>query len=103
MRDLWSSPRFPQPICIDAHRSGISPPEHSRVRESGPVDKPCRPMTAPLKRIEGTGDLAAAMAGIGRKAREAARVLALAPAAQKSDALGRMAGALRAGRAAILA
>src|SRR5947209_19723646 len=60
-------------------------------------------MTAPLKSIEGTGDLAAAMAEIGRKARAAARLLALAPATQKSDALGRMAAALRAGCAAILA
>jgi glutamate-5-semialdehyde dehydrogenase len=60
-------------------------------------------MTAPLKSIEGTGDLAAAMAGIGRKARAAARVLALAPAQQKSDALGRMAAALRASEKAILA
>jgi glutamate-5-semialdehyde dehydrogenase len=60
-------------------------------------------MTAPLKSIEGTGDLAAAMAEIGRKARVAARLLALSPATQKSDALGRMAAALRASRAAILA
>ena len=45
--------RFPQENGIDAHRMvvsrdithriGISPPEQSRVRESGPVDKPCRP------------------------------------------------------------
>jgi glutamate-5-semialdehyde dehydrogenase len=60
-------------------------------------------MTAPLKSIEGTGDLASAMAAIGHKARAAARVLALAPAVQKADALGRMAAALRASRAAILA
>jgi glutamate-5-semialdehyde dehydrogenase len=60
-------------------------------------------MTAPLKSIEGTGDLASAMAAIGHKARAAARVLALAPAAQKADALGRMAAALRASGAAILA
>jgi len=60
-------------------------------------------MTAPLKSIEGTGDLAAAMADIGRKARAATRILALSPAAQKADALGRMAAALRASKAAILA
>src|SRR3954447_5192432 len=59
-------------------------------------------MTAPLKSIEGTGDLAAAMADIGRKARSAARVLALASATQKADALGRMAAALRASEDAIL-
>jgi glutamate-5-semialdehyde dehydrogenase len=60
-------------------------------------------MTAPLKSIEGTGDIAATMAGIGRGAREAARVLALASARQKNAALAAMAGALRADTAAILA
>jgi len=59
-------------------------------------------MTA-LKSIEGTGDIAAAMAGIGRDARAAARVLALAPADQKNRALTAMADAIRAQRAAILA
>ena len=44
-------------------------------------------MSAPLKSIEGTGDLAAVMVEIGRKARAAARLLALAPAAQKDRAL----------------
>lgn len=60
-------------------------------------------MTAPLKSIEGTGDLAQAMAGIGRAARAAARVLALAPAAQKDRALDLMAAAVRAQKASILA
>ncbi len=63
-------------------------------------------MTAPLKSIDGTGDLAALgimMAGIGRDARAAARVLALAPAAQKNRALAAMASHIRAGKAAILA
>ena len=60
-------------------------------------------MTAPLKSIEGTGDLAQAMAGIGRAARAAARVLALAPAAQKDRALDLMAAAVRAQKARILA
>ena len=60
-------------------------------------------MTAPLKSIEGTGDIAAAMAEIGRRARAAARALALAPAAQKNKALHAMAAALRAQKAAILA
>ena len=36
-------------------------------------------MTAPLKTIEGTADLEAAMRDIGRRAKAAARVLALAP------------------------
>jgi len=60
-------------------------------------------MSAPLKSIEGAGDLAAVMARIGREARAAARVLALAPTAQKNEALDRMASALRAGSARILA
>jgi glutamate-5-semialdehyde dehydrogenase len=60
-------------------------------------------MTAPLKSIEGTGDIAAAMAKIGRGARAAARALALAPAAQKNQALQAMAAAIRRTKAAILA
>ena len=60
-------------------------------------------MSAPLKSIEGTGDIAAAMADIGRGARAAARVLALAPAEQKNRALAAMAAALRAQTARILA
>ena len=60
-------------------------------------------MTVPLKSIEGTGDIAAAMAEIGRRARAAARALALAPAAQKEQALHAMAAALRAQESAILA
>jgi glutamate-5-semialdehyde dehydrogenase len=59
-------------------------------------------MTATLKTIDGT-DVAATMAEIGRRARAAARVLALAPPAQKDAALAAMAGALRARRDAILA
>jgi glutamate-5-semialdehyde dehydrogenase len=60
-------------------------------------------MTAPLKSIEGTGDIAAVMAGIGLGARAAARTLALAPAEQKSRALRAMAAALRDQSARILA
>ena len=63
-------------------------------------------MTAPLKSIDGTGDsaaLAKTMAGIGRDARAAARVLALAPPAQKNRALAAMASAIRARKTAILA
>ncbi len=59
-------------------------------------------MTAPLKSIEGTG-IAAAMADIGRRAKAAARTLALSPAAQRNQALGAMAQAIRASEAAILA
>ncbi len=60
-------------------------------------------MTAPLKSIEGTGDIAAVMANIGRGARAAARALALAPAEQKNRALSAMATALRSQSGAILA
>ncbi|HEX5213367.1 MAG TPA: glutamate-5-semialdehyde dehydrogenase [Pseudolabrys sp.] len=60
-------------------------------------------MSAPLKSIEGTGDIAALMAGIGREARAAARVLALAPAAQKDRALTLMAEAVRSANGRILA
>jgi glutamate-5-semialdehyde dehydrogenase len=60
-------------------------------------------MTAPLKSIEGTGDIAAMMADIGRRARAAAQVLALSPTAQKDRALAAMAAAVRAQKVAILA
>ncbi len=60
-------------------------------------------MSAPLKSIEGTGDIAALMAEIGRQARTAARTLALASTAQKDRALQLMADAVRAENARILA
>jgi glutamate-5-semialdehyde dehydrogenase len=60
-------------------------------------------MSAPLKSIEGTDDLTAVMGEIGRRARAAARVLALAPAAQKDRALELMAAAMRAQTPHILA
>ncbi len=60
-------------------------------------------MTAPLKTIEGTGDIARIMASIGRDARVAARVLALAGTAQKDRALELMAKAVRAQNREILA
>jgi glutamate-5-semialdehyde dehydrogenase len=60
-------------------------------------------MTAPLKSIEGSGDIAAAMKDIGRNARAAARVLALAPAEQKNRALELMAAAVRGQVSLILA
>jgi glutamate-5-semialdehyde dehydrogenase len=58
-------------------------------------------MNAPLKSIEGTG-IAAAMADLGRRARGAARALALSPTAQRDKALGAMAQAIRDNEAAIL-
>jgi glutamate-5-semialdehyde dehydrogenase len=60
-------------------------------------------MTAPLKTVEGSGDIAALMRKLGRRAREAARVLALASAAQKDEALAAMAAAIRVRQADILA
>jgi glutamate-5-semialdehyde dehydrogenase len=60
-------------------------------------------MTAPLKNTETAGELAAIMRDIGRRARAAARTLALASAGQKDRALAAMADAVRAERPAILA
>jgi glutamate-5-semialdehyde dehydrogenase len=60
-------------------------------------------MSAPLKSIEGSGDIAAAMGEIGRRARAAARALALSPPDQKNRALGAMASAVRAQVSVILA
>jgi glutamate-5-semialdehyde dehydrogenase len=59
-------------------------------------------MTAPLKTIEGTG-IAAAMLDIGRRAKTAARVLALSPTAQRDAALAAMAKSVRDSEAGILA
>jgi glutamate-5-semialdehyde dehydrogenase len=59
-------------------------------------------MAAPLKTVEGS-DIAALMLDLGRQARSAARVLALAETAQKDRALAAMAAAIRAHRADILA
>ena len=60
-------------------------------------------MNTPLKAVEGSGKLDVAMREIGRQARQAARALALAPAAQKARALAAMAKAIRGSRAKILA
>jgi glutamate-5-semialdehyde dehydrogenase len=58
-------------------------------------------MTAPLKAVE--ADTAAVMPEIGRRARAAARVLALAPTAQKNQALAAIAGIIAARKTTILA
>jgi len=60
-------------------------------------------MNAPLKAIGGSGKLETTMRLLGREARAAARVLALAPAAQKNRALAAMAAAIRNSGPAILA
>ncbi|ABE37809.1 glutamate-5-semialdehyde dehydrogenase [Rhodopseudomonas pseudopalustris] len=59
-------------------------------------------MTASLKANDGSAELAALMTDLGRRARAAARVLALAPPEQKNRALEAMERAIRAGAAAIL-
>jgi glutamate-5-semialdehyde dehydrogenase len=60
-------------------------------------------MTAPLKTVESTSDIAGLMHDIGSRARAAARVLALAGTAQKDQALAAMAEQIRARQGDILA
>jgi glutamate-5-semialdehyde dehydrogenase len=60
-------------------------------------------MTAPLKTIEGTNDIAAVMRDIGRRAKAAARTLALSSGARRNEALAAMAKAIRDSEAGILA
>ncbi|MFL6930032.1 MAG: glutamate-5-semialdehyde dehydrogenase [Xanthobacteraceae bacterium] len=60
-------------------------------------------MSAPLKAVERSADLQAMMAELGKRARAAARVLALAPADQKNQALEAMERAVRANAGLILA
>ena len=60
-------------------------------------------MNAPLKAASADADLPALMAGLAQGARRAARVLALAPTAQKNAALGAMGSAIRAAAPQILA
>jgi glutamate-5-semialdehyde dehydrogenase len=60
-------------------------------------------MTATLQTIEGSGDVAQVMREIGVRAREAARALALAPAAAKDRALAAMATTIKSRAADILA
>ena len=52
-------------------------------------------MAASLKTLDQTDDIAGVMRAAGRRARNAARILALAPAAQKNQALAAMAEAIR--------
>jgi len=60
-------------------------------------------MNAPLKTIDGSGEIVAMMRGMGTQARAAARRLALAAAAEKDRALRAMAQAVRHSAPAILA
>ena len=92
----------------DCHaRDGPTSPPHAQRDRKVPLDKGFMSfltnMTATLKSIEGSGDIAAIMDEIGRLSRSAARVLAQAPAEQKNRALQLMAEAIRAQVSAILA
>jgi len=60
-------------------------------------------MTAPLKTVGGSGEIAEVMRDLGRRARAAARALMLATSAQKDAALAAMAQAVSAQAGAILA
>jgi glutamate-5-semialdehyde dehydrogenase len=60
-------------------------------------------MNAPLKAVDDVTDLPALMSNLAGQARAAARVLALAPSAQKNAALAAMAAALRASSEKLLA
>jgi glutamate-5-semialdehyde dehydrogenase len=60
-------------------------------------------VTAPLKTVEGSPNITAVMLDLGRRAKAAARVLALASTAQKDQALTDMAAAIRAHKNDILA
>jgi glutamate-5-semialdehyde dehydrogenase len=62
----------------------------------------CQIVTAPLKTVDNSGDIAVILGDIGRRAKASARVLALASAAQKDAALAAMAGAIRAAAGEIL-
>ncbi len=60
-------------------------------------------MTAPLKTIEASGDIATALRELGRRAKAAARTLALASTTQKDAALAAMAKAIQRRQSDILA
>src|SRR4051812_26310284 len=60
-------------------------------------------MTAPLKAVEKSGDIATVMRDIGARAKAAGRGLALAATADKDRALTAVAQAIRGASAAILA
>ena len=108
-----------QTACGDAEGEGVEhrqiatgvPPPALSYAASHPLGEHARSnaqkmdyaMTAPLKTVESTTDVAGLMHDIGRRAKAAARVLALAGTAQKDDALTAMAAAIRAHKAAILA
>ncbi|HKO73533.1 MAG TPA: gamma-glutamyl-phosphate reductase, partial [Bradyrhizobium sp.] len=60
-------------------------------------------MSAPLKAVDASADLPVLMAELAARTRAAARVLALAPADQKNEALQAMQAAIVANASTILA
>ena len=60
-------------------------------------------MSAPLKTVESTNDISGLLHGIGQRAKEAARTLALAPTARKDAALSAMAAAIQTRQREIMA
>src|SRR5262245_45846754 len=87
---------------------GARRPKHARFTPSIGSEAKMSPVT--VASVNATGALAGSrpdvptlMAEIGRRARQAARVLALAPTAQKDEALAGMAEALRSRTPEILA
>jgi len=59
-------------------------------------------VTAPLKTVDNSGDIGVIMGDIGRRAKAAAHVMALAPQEQKDAALAAMAAAIRTASGEIL-
>ncbi len=62
----------------------------------------CQIVTAPLKTVDNSGDIGVIMGNIGRRAKAAAHVMALAPQEQKDAALAAMAAAIRTASGEIL-
>jgi glutamate-5-semialdehyde dehydrogenase len=87
------------------HAIGAGGARHARTCDKSRMEKAmslAEAATVNARRVESDPDVAALMTDMGRRARAAARVLALAPSAQKDAALAAMAQALRDRRREIL-
>jgi glutamate-5-semialdehyde dehydrogenase len=84
-------------------RAQLNSDYSDRLLGHGLNDSPKTPVTAPLQAIGGDTDLPALMNDLAARARAAARLLSLAPPAQKNRALEATERAIRANAAAILA
>src|SRR6516162_2330011 len=119
LADIASGPSHDRNLIFELHRSdpSSSPRRHYIYQGNAATraaSRDCREhgrrnaqnmdfaMAAPLKTVEGS-NIAALMHEIGQRAKGAARVLALAPTAQKDSALAAMAAAIRERQADILA